>query len=109
METADLRVTCVDLNGKDWEKQASEGTLAFWAAIEGDLAQRSSAMVARLARSALKAQRPLRLHMPRRGSLTNLRPIPQKPSCTASFQGRCSVFAGTIPIKTPIYTLYSPL
>ena len=82
MET-DLRVTCIDLS-KDWEKvgEASGDTAAFWAPVEGDLAQRSAVLAARLARSSLKAQRPLRLHMPRRGSLTNLRPVPQKPSCT---------------------------
>ena len=34
-------------------------------------------LAARLARSAVAATRPLRLHMPRRGSLTNLRALPQ--------------------------------
>ena len=34
-------------------------------------------LAARLARSAVAATRPLRLHMPRRGSLTHLRALPQ--------------------------------
>ena len=93
MET-DVRVTCVDLNGKDWDKQTGSGntddTAAFWASVEGDLAQRSAVLAARLARSSLKAQRPLRLHMPRRGSLTNLRPVPQTPSCKRASGGKAS-------------------
>ena len=95
METADLPVTCVDLKDKDWEKTVGGGDAAFWASVEGDLAQRSAVLAARLARSTLKAQRPLRLHMPRRGSLTNLRPVPQTPSCGKGPSGLLRVCFGS--------------
>ncbi|CAL1148755.1 unnamed protein product [Cladocopium goreaui] len=77
MEQPDLQVTCVDLNGHDW--MASTGTpVAPWESVENDLAQRGdSVLAARLARSASAPTRPQRLHMPRRGSLTNLRALPQ--------------------------------
>ncbi|CAJ1416737.1 unnamed protein product [Effrenium voratum] len=77
MEQPDLQVTCLDLDGCDWATRKNP-PLGHWPAVENDLAQRGDqVLAARLARSAQSAKRPMRLHMPRRGSLTNLRVLPQ--------------------------------
>ncbi|CAJ1424888.1 unnamed protein product, partial [Effrenium voratum] len=77
MTDAARHVTCLDLDGCDWATRKNP-PLGHWPAVENDLAQRGDqVLAARLARSAQSAKRPMRLHMPRRGSLTNLRVLPQ--------------------------------
>lgn len=88
MESADLRVSCVDLDGRSWTPKApsqESSSPAAFCSEEAELCSRTASapgeddrlLAARLARSKVAPQRPLRLHMPRRGSLTNLRPVPQ--------------------------------
>ncbi|CAK9055131.1 unnamed protein product [Durusdinium trenchii] len=86
MEQPDLKVTCLDLNGRTWTDASAAAAVDAWPNVERDLAERGDALLAaRLARSSSTASRPLRLHMPRRGSLTNLRALPQtkRPSLKA--------------------------
>ena len=85
MESPDLRVTCVDLNGRDWQNSSCVD-LSPWLCAEAALVHRSTVLAARLGRHDLKPTWPLALHMPSRGSLKNLSPIPQKPGCSGRWQ-----------------------
>ncbi|CAE7874991.1 eryA [Symbiodinium necroappetens] len=75
MESPDLRVTCVDLNGRDWQNSSCVD-LSPWLCAEAALVHRSTVLAARLGRHDLKPTWPLALHMPSRGSLKNLKARP---------------------------------
>ncbi|CAK0879996.1 unnamed protein product [Prorocentrum cordatum] len=74
LEITSLPVTCVDLSGGSDAGAVTSALLAS----EAELGVRGGeALTSRLARSDVVPKRPLRLQMARRGSLQNLRPVPQ--------------------------------
>ena len=79
-----MKLRCVDLDSHDPESAAKSifaqlGTLTGLGAggNETELAARESTQVSRLSRSQVQVQKPMRLQMSSRGSLSNLRPVPQ--------------------------------
>jgi len=75
LEYPELRVCCIDCYGN---MESAAGTLATALSSEDELClQRNSTLSARLVRSSATPTRPLHLHMARRGSLMNLKALPQ--------------------------------
>ena len=79
-----MKLRCLDLDSHDPESAAKSifeqlGTLTGLGAggNETELAARESTQVSRLSRSQVQVQKPMRLQMSSRGSLSNLRPVPQ--------------------------------
>ncbi|CAJ1343367.1 unnamed protein product, partial [Effrenium voratum] len=85
MEERGLSLRCLDLDAYEQPDQAAQalvqslGTLMGMGAgaPETELAAREKTQVSRLARSTVQVLKPMRLQMSSRGSLSNLRPVPQ--------------------------------
>eukprot|EP00927_Polykrikos_kofoidii_P027406 TRINITY_DN24121_c0_g1_i1.p1 TRINITY_DN24121_c0_g1~~TRINITY_DN24121_c0_g1_i1.p1 ORF type:complete len:1726 (+),score=253.18 TRINITY_DN24121_c0_g1_i1:168-5180(+) len=87
----EIRLSCLDLDSLDAEMSTSEQASTVLSGVieslrkcqEEEIALRGGGSggvglrVPRLRRSSVKARGPLRLNMPARGALTNLRPVPQ--------------------------------
>jgi hypothetical protein len=77
----ELRISCLDFDPRDTsvaKKALMDALPGIRGSREDEVAVRSEGLrVSRLVRSAVKVRGPIRLNMPARGALTNLRPVPQ--------------------------------
>ena len=73
LENPDVKLSCLDLDSDS----AAEALAALLDAETEVSSRQGRVLGARLARSAVAPTRPLRLRMAQRGSLMNLRPVPQ--------------------------------